>query len=144
MAIWISYLCPFASLSLWVLSIFFTFAEYMFCVFLEYNLPFYFFTVSLPLNFNVIYIYWCICTLTWMSTCAYRHRLLKLRGQLARVSSFLQYTGPMGRNQVTKLVSDIQVPVLLWNINSDSMPKGWVRLWPLWVKSFVADTIEKF
>lgn len=137
MAIWISYLCPFASLSLSAFN-FFTLAEYMFCVFLEYNLPFYFLTVSLPLNFNVIYIYWCICTLTrvhlhlhahaWMSTCAYCHRLLKLRGQLARVSSFLQYTGPMGRNQVTKLVSDIQVPVLLWNINSDSMPKGWVRL----------------
>lgn len=47
----------------------------------------------------------------YMCVCAYCHRLLKLRGQLARVSSFLQYIGPMGRNQVTKLVSDIQVPV---------------------------------
>lgn len=30
------------------------------------------------------------------------HRLLKLRGQLARVSSFLQYIGPMVRNQVAR------------------------------------------
>lgn len=74
----------------------------------------------------------CICACTrmdvYMCVCAYRHMLLKLKGQLARVSSFLQYIGPMGRNQVTKLVLDIQVPVLLWNINSDSMLKGWVRL----------------
>lgn len=42
----------------------------------------------------------CNCACTLMDVLS--HRLLKLRGQLARVSSFLQYIGPMVRNQVAR------------------------------------------